>query len=251
MSTNDPFESASNPQVKQAVLFGQAKLDAWHCVLPKKGTGGQKAPFDPALHKPEQRLTALDLSIQPLPEHNMNFASERNMLAEGAEWAKHTWPSAKAAGLTDARQINGGWFKYTFAPTGEKYPKKDKQTGQPTGEMVEKTAIKFLEFYKDEDTCRAAYQKEHTSDDAGFTGTVNLSAQAVAPDPEKEKATALAFLRVIVPNAARGKSLEDARLAVADQIHAYPVVSAHFTVDSPEVAEILNGLYPAPEPVAA
>lgn len=243
--SDDPFNSASNPQIKQATFFGQARLDAWYCVLPKKGTGGQKQPFDPTMHKIEQRVTALDLSLQPLSEHNTQYPHERNMLAEGAEWAKHTWPSARTVGLTDSRQINGGWFKYTFAPTGEKYPKKDKQTGQPTGEMVEKTAIKFVEYYTSEDACRAAYASEHQSDSEPIVnGAVNLSAQQT-PDPEKEKATAYAFLKVIVPNAARGKSREDALIAVADQITTYPVVAAHFTIDSPETVEILSGLFPA------
>lgn len=241
---NDPFASATNPQVKQPTFYGQAKLDAWHCVLPKKGTGGQKQPFDPAIHRPEQRVTALDLSMQPLAEHNTQYPHERNMLAEGKEWASFTWPSARTVGLTDARQINGGWFKYTFAPTGEKYAKKDRQTGQPTGEMVEKTALKFLEYYADEDKCRAAYQAENVSDSEPIiNGAVNLSAQAL-PDPEKEKQTALAFLKVIVPNAARGKDAVNAYQAVSEQIAAYPVVAAHFNMDSPETQEILNGLYP-------
>lgn len=239
MSTNDPFASASNPQLKPLEFFGQAQLDAYYAIL-QKGVG--KVPFDPAQHSLDQRVTALKLSLQPLPEHRAQFPHERDLLAESKEWAKVVWPSAQAVGLHDARQINNNWFKYCFVLTGETYVKK-------TGETVEKSTVKFLALYASEDECRAAYYKErgaHTDEPTNGNGAVNLSAQQPNAE-ENEKKTALAFLKVIVPNAARGKDKAAAVQAVVSQIAAYPVIAKHFTIHSPETAALLAEAFPEPE----
>lgn len=229
----DPYASASDPVVQNFDLFGQVEINAWACAL-VKGTG--KVPFDPT-NPNHKRFTAIDVFIQPLLEIDVKYPKslECHWLAEFAEWAKITLPSIKAAGIANVREINGKWARVARVPNGKKYEKKDKATGQPTGEFADETTFKFVAIYDTEDACRAAYLAN------GGTPSNGHVAAEIVTSLNNEKDTNFAFLKVIVSNAARGKTdLGEAKDAVGVALLQYPTVAKYFTVDSDETIALIN-----------
>lgn len=227
----DPFASASEPAVKSYDLFGMVEINAWACALVK---GQGKVPFDPQ-NSSHKRYTAIDVFIQPLIEMDVKYPKslEEHWIAEFPEWAKITLPSIKAAGFVNVREINGKWARVARIPNGKKFEKKDRTTGEPTGEFADETTFKFIQFFDNEDECRAAYLA------AGGQPAVNTP--AATPANNGDEATAFAFLKVIVSNATRGKaSVDEAKEAVKTALAQYPTVTKFYTVDSDGVTELIN-----------
>lgn len=163
---DDPLDVASKAAIAPRSYYGQIQIDAYFCVL-VKGTG--KTPFDPAQHSVDDRRTAIDISLLPLPEQNVRFNIRRDTIAESREWAGIIWPSLKALGLTNARDAHNKWAKLQQVPSGRKYR-------SSTGEEKEATTFKFLALYADEGACRAAYLA-----DTGKSNGNGSSAPAPAP----------------------------------------------------------------------
>lgn len=229
----DPFASASDPVQQNFDLFGQVEINAWACALVK---GAGKMPFDPT-NPDHKRYTAIDVFIQPLLEIDVKYPKslECHWIAEFPEWAKITLPSIKAAGVANVREVNGKWARVARVPNGKRYEKKDKATGQPTGEYADETTFKFVAIYDTEDACRAAYLAN-----GGTPGNGHVAASVSNPD-DTEKATNLAFLKVIVTNAVRGKTdLGEAQDAVGVALLQYPTVAKYFTVDSDETVALIS-----------
>lgn len=234
----DPFEAATEAQARTFDLFGLVEISAWACHL-EKGQG--KIPFDPQ-NPNHKRMTAIDVFIQPLPEIDVKYPKtlECHWLAEYNTWAKITLPSIKDAyqratgqELGSVRQINGMYARVARVDSfDKKYEKKD-TAGNGTGEMVTPKTFKFVEFYADENACRAAYI-------AAGGQPMQGSSSAVAPSQEQsDKNAAMAFLPVIVKNALNGKGLkisDDWKAAVNTALAQFPMVAKHFTADAPEVA---------------
>ena len=234
----DPFAAATEAQVRTFDLFGMVEISAWACHLQ---TGQGKIPFDPA-NPNHKRMTAIDVFIQTLPEIDVKYPKslECNWLAEYNTWAKITLPSIKEAyqnstgqELGSVKQINGMYARVARVDSlDKKYSKKD-ANGNDTGEMVTPKTFKFIEFYANEDQCRAAYT-------AAGGKPMQGSSSAVAPSQEQsDKNAAMAFLPVIVKNALNGKGLkisDDWKAAVNTALAQFPMVAKHFTADAPEVA---------------
>jgi hypothetical protein len=210
---SDPWDSASKAELKPAEYYGQVSVDVWFCAL-VKGTG--KVPFDPKVHKIEERRTAIDLVLTPL-DPDAKFTPERHIIAESREWAGITWASLKALGLQSLKDLHGKFAKVTFVPTGRKYLGAD-------GEIHESTAFKFLALYDTREQCEAARGKNN-----GANAPANTEPAAAT----SERDVAWQFVQALA-KAARGN-----RDVLAKQIAAYPVVNKYFTVDSPEVAQLL------------
>jgi hypothetical protein len=223
----DPYNSADNATLRPQAYYAMVQSDAWPCVLIK---GKGKVAFNAQEHKVGDRVTAIDISLQPLAEQNVNFPLVRNMIAESPAWIKIVMPSFKALGLASARELNGKWAKVEMVPSGRKYEKKDRNTGRTTGEMVEETTFKFLAFYKDEAEARAAYLGGASQPEATAPTTAPASANSA------ERATALAFLKALLPKwAPTGQEMA----AVEKGIAANPVLARHFNIQSPEVIDLL------------
>ena len=219
--TNDPWETAENPQTSSfSEIWGLCELQAWFCVLEK--IIGRK-PFVAGVHKDSDRRTAIDVHITPLTDMNIQFAVERGPLSESQEWRSLVLPSIKDLGVS-LRELSGRYVKIEFTPTGKTYVNK-------SGDTKSETVIRFVKLFKDEAECRADYLATKAGDVPPTQAPIAESTQ---------KSTALQFLKVIVQNAAKGQSdLTVVRNAVATQIAGYPVVSAHFTVDSPETMQMI------------
>lgn len=237
----DPLDAASNPPERTYDLFGKLEVNAWPCAFQKGTRGG--VPYDPAVHK--QRFTMVDMYIQPLAEIDVKYPKslELHEPAEFATWAKIVWPSIKALGISNLREIKDRWVRVAKVPDGNSYQRKDpsgnlmfNQDGSPV--MVETTTFKFVQLFADENECRAAYLA------AGGTSNANGNGQKPAEpvaSGNAEKDTAYQFLKVIVANAVRGLTdWQQAKDAVALALNQYPTVSKFFNADSVETGQLMS-----------
>ena len=217
---SDAFDRADSAKPASPKFWGRVTVNAYDCIL-QKGVG--KIPFDPTQHKAGEMRTAIDLTVTLLPETVRKAEKlERGMVAESAEWTRVTLPSLKALGYTGLRSLNGMWCAVEFAGLGTFYT--DNQ-----GESRERQAFKFAGLYATEAECRKAYQDE--TGDATSAPIENVTPVAPVSD---EKAMALTFVTALAKTAGGDKE------KLAALIAQYPVVSKHFTVDSPEVAQLLQ-----------
>jgi hypothetical protein len=228
--TDDPFESAENPQMRAPGYWGQVQLDMFYAVL-EKGTG--KVPFNPQVHSADKRVTAIDITIQPIADQNIQYPVTRGMIAESKEWAGIVLPSIKALNIT-VRELNGKWIYARAKPTGTTYVNKQ-------GETKDRTTLEFVKLFKDESECKADYLTA-----GGQAAPVQQEEPPFEPTnalpggDTKEKQTALQFLKVVIQNACRGQAdLQAARSMVSTNIASMPVISKFFTVDSPETMQLM------------
>jgi hypothetical protein len=230
----DPFESASNPVVQTYDIFGKVEISAWACALVR---GHGKVAYDPAIH--EKRFTAVDIFIQPLPEIDVKYPKslEDHPISESKEWASITLQSIKALGIDNVRELNDKWVRVARVPNGKQYEKKDTQ-GNKTGQMADETTFKFVALFADENECRAAYIAAGGQPSGNGH---NIPTPVVPTSENTEMATAYAFLKVIVGNAARGKTTwADAKAAVAQALAQYPTVAKFYTADSVETGGLIT-----------
>lgn len=237
VAINDPWDSAENPTFAAPEYWGLCSMDMYYCVL-QKGVG--KVRFDAQQHQVDQRRTAIDIVVTPLPEMGSAREASRSMIAESKEWASIVLPSIKTLGVS-TRELNGKYVHITFAPTGRTYVKTN---DDGTQETRDNTTIKFLKVFADENACRAdwaAHGGTPTSDSNGDVPPLTTPpSNGNGNGADKEKATGLAFLRVIVNNACAGQNdLNVIRESIAANIAQYPPVAKFYTVDSPETMALI------------
>lgn len=227
-----PWDVVNNPPEQEQTYFGEVSLNAWFAMLvPGQG----KLPYDdrtldPKTGKQVRRYTAIDLAITPIVESGLTFEVTRTMLAEFGEWKDTVWPSLRDLGVLDAATLNGKFAKIAMISTGRKYNDKN-------GVEREANAIQFLALYDTHEACVNAWKAE-------FGG----STPAPAPAPTNgngantEQATALKFASAYVKNAARksSKDLAKMREILVVELAKQPVISKYFTVDSPEIVEMMT-----------
>ncbi len=224
----DTAEQAREPQFSN-IIWGQCEAKSWWCVL-EKGVG--KVEFDPQMHNPDLRRTAIDIIVHPLTEMNLSFDIVRNMIAESREWAGIVLPSIRDLGISP-KQLNGSWVKVQTVPLTDRSGQVVTYTDS-NGVVKEKNTLKFLQIFKDEAECRADYlansgktPKQDTQYDGGRNGN-------------KERDTALAFLKVYVKNACRDMpDLNAVFKTIEKEIAQQPLISKYFTADSPEVMQMI------------
>ncbi len=215
----DAFDSASNVQLQAFDIYGEISIDAWHCVL-KKGEG--KRPYQDGQDDLADRKTAIDIILHPIEEMNSKFQHERSLIAESMAWAKITWPSLQKLGLNNAREAKNRYCRVKFTATGRKWTNKN-------GEPTEETTFEFLELFAAKQDCVTAYLNLKGKDKAAALNT-----------DSPEKSNAYKFAVAIVKNVANEtRDFGQLTQKVKDKIAAMPVVSKHFTIDSPEIMALI------------
>ena len=220
---DDPFDAATNAKLRPREYYGQLAVDAYFAKL-VKGTG--KVPWDPQADSVDNRVTAVNISLIPLPACGLSFKLERSMIAESVEWAKIVWPSLRAQGVQSAKLADGIWVKLVQEPTGRKYRVKDLD-GKP-GEEREASTFKILVVYPDEAACEAAYQATQGSDD----GPAAAASTQPAADP-RAKETAKQFIIALAKQ--HHGNMDAVKRAVA----MIPMITAAYDPESTEFAEIV------------
>lgn len=231
--SNNPWDAAENPVLptETPCFWGQLTVESWFCVL-EKGIG--KKPFDPSLHKVGDRRTAIRVAVTALPEHNLrNGDVYREYIAE--EWGKVkpwnniTLPSFKNLGL-EPRAATGKWVCVELVPEGRTY------VSTQTGETKESTTLKLVAMYPDEAACRAAFYAERGTPEETPTSPPAAAGNGngrAPTDLNPEQAVAYKFLRTFVK--ASGGDLG----VLAAMITGNQVLAKYYTIESPEVLELL------------
>lgn len=215
---NDIWGSADQAVVPPSIYFGRVDFDMYHCVLEK----GQKTPpvFDPNQHREQDKRTNITITVTPLSSNPKQFTSERRVIAESREWAGIILPSIKALGLS-TREIHNRWVRYEMVGTGRKYTDKN-------GAEKESTTFKFLAVYGSEEDAEKAAWEMYT----GGNGSTSEPEADTKPN-NAERETALKFLPGLVAMS-KGDTTQLATL-----LSQQPLIAKYFTVDSPEVQELL------------
>jgi len=234
----DSAEQAKEPQYSN-VIWGQVEASSWFCVL-EKGVG--KVEFDPQVHNPDQRRTAVEITIHPLADMGLQFDVIRNMIAESREWASFVLPSIHDLGISP-KQLNGAWVKVQIVPLTDKNGNVVTYT-DINGTVKEKTTIKFLVLFKNEAECSEDYlaspgKPQQTTEYPNGNGSGNGSGSG-SGSGSKERETAYKFLKVYVENACRTQpDLVAVQKHLETMIAQQPLISKYFTAESPEVLDLI------------
>lgn len=233
-----PYDVAMNPPEQKSGWFGQMTVNAWFCAWvpdPTNADKKMKINWDPnskdSNGKPLRRNTSIDLKLEPITEQP-STAFERSVMAEYGEWVKFILPSLKDIGVTSLEALHGAWVQIEFASTGETYI--DKRSG----EAKDSKTWKFVAIYPDEATCRAAYQEARGESAAAAQATAQTNGNG---NGNRERETAEKFLKPYVQKAWQqsGGDLDKARGELATMIAGQVLLAKFFTVDSPEVMDLL------------
>lgn len=231
----DLYDEASNPQERTYDLFGKVEINVWECGF-TKGVKGAQA-YDPARH--DKRHLMVDMFIQPLAEIDVKYP--KSLEFHDVTWSRPygiVWSSIKALGINNLREVAGRWVRVGKVPDGNSYQRKDangnlmtNQDGSPV--MVETTCFKFVEFFADEDACRAAYLAA-----GGKAADANGNGHSPAEDAERIQARNTMI--AVINNVAPGKTTF-AEVQEAIKAHGfYPYVVKYYPVDSVETGQLIS-----------
>lgn len=220
---DDPLEAAAHVQPPIRTYFGQARVTSFFCVL-EKGIG--KLPFDPQVHKPEQRRVAIRIELEPLTESNLQFTVMRELIAESKAWTGVILPSLVALGISP-RDLNEKWVQMELVPTG-------RQWLNSAGEQKEETMPRFVAVYPDRAACLAAFSGSGVVVPPAGNGNGSSAQPQVATAADPERVAAAAFLK---PMWAAAQYNTD---KLVEMIAKNPILARHFTLESPEVLALVN-----------
>jgi hypothetical protein len=239
------FQMAMQAEEPSRMFYGRLELCTWPCVL----VGGKgKQPFNPKQHKREEMRPAVTIRIEPLPEQNISFDLEREVLITDAEWYKVTLPSLRTLGVRDESDLEGRWCKAKLTKSGGQFKSK------ASGKMKDKDCFEILALYVDEAECRAAFRRENPwassqSDEEGFgeddegvseipmwsTPTFDSAPIQQQPTPlSPKKQQAINYIGIIAKRCrySVSKTREECRMI--------PGIKGIIDVDSPEFERIVE-----------
>jgi hypothetical protein len=226
----DVWDSANEATVAPKVYFGQIFTDAFFCVL-QKGVG--KLVFDPSQHNEDRKLTCINIDGNVARADGTTYTIHREVIAEFRDWAGIVLPSLKVAGV-HPRDLNEQWARWEMTKTGRTWVDRN------SGETKEGTTFKFLEFYSDEETCRAAETAHYsrptpipTEDSSALDKSHPMPEEAVAPANDAQREVAAKFLPAL------WKTAKEDVTIFGELIAGNPLTSKFFDLNSAEVAAIV------------
>jgi hypothetical protein len=239
----DIFDEAENAVESKPsfATWGQVAFDAYECVWPK---GSMPIRFDAQIHKRSDRRLRIEIVVIALDEMNARFpTAEFKTLADSHDWAAVTLPSLKALNQPLA-SLNNAWAKVEKKGNGKKYAKKDKTTGQPTGEFGENQDFLFLKIFQSQDECL----NDYLGDQAGEPVT-QASAEAFPVDDAPKAAVVNApsseiitkFAHAIVDGAIKehGKDITAVMEKVRIQVERNAMFGIAHLEDSAEIMTMI------------
>lgn len=239
----DPWEEAMNPPELPQGYHGRITVEAFTVMFVEDPATGKKmkVPYDPQVLTPSgsepRPVTMIKISLTPVKE-DLKWDITRDLLVTSSDWTKITLPSIKDMGIMQLKDLDGRFAQVEMAETGRTY--------QSNGETKQATTFKFLRLFKDEAECKEAAGVQVSSPAPASTPAPN---QASTPNQNgSERATAVKFLEIYVKNVCRQASgdLQKARELLQVQIAQQVLLAKYFTVDSPEVADLLVKYLEAP-----
>jgi len=232
MSYVDPFDAATQAGERLDSLYGKVEVSATFVKL-IKGVGKQPWSESDGV---DTRRTEVQITLNPLDCTGLTLLVERRLIAESRDWSGIVWPSLRDLGLKNVRDLNGKCVKAAMVKTGRTYTNK-------RGETSEETTFQFAAVFNTVEEATAAYYAERggapgaSADNDpmaipfGAQPATNISTNGNGNGAERE--TAFQFVAALVKQSGgdRGK--------LAGLIAQMPLISKYFTVDSPEVQELL------------
>lgn len=219
MSTavSDPMAAAVADAESASQYFGKMEVDAQFIVLRK----GERKRVWIEGESTEGRTTEVTIRLNPLDITGMTRMVERQVLSNSSEWSRIVWPSLRDLGAKDLEFLRGKFAHVQLVPSGRKWNNKE-------GEEVIGTTFRFVKVFDLESDCVKAWEK--------LTGGTQAHTPSAAPQPtnDVEKAAAASFLPHIVN--ANKSDLN----ALAHALASMSPINKYFTVDSPEVQQLLK-----------
>ena len=215
---NEATEQTAGPKM----YFGQIFTDSFPVRILK---GSPKVLFDPNQHPAEQRFIQIKVDGVCTKADGSSYTINREMVAKLDKGWDITKASVKKLGASDP---NEKWARWEMVEDGSSWISKT------TNERMKGTAFRFLEFYPDEDTCRAAeaafYKRAPVEPEEDLDETMPMPEE----DTDKQRAGAAVFLPTLWTLA--GGDPEAFYAAIANQ----PALAKFFDSNSDEVVALVE-----------
>lgn len=228
--SNNPYAVAVEEAERSFINYGQVQVTCSFVVLKK---GEKKRPWIEGQDEHKDRSTEVSILINPIPETGLTKLTERSIIAgPTGEWGKIVWPSLRdACGVTDLQAIDNKYCKAELVKNGRTWVDKN-------GEKAEGTTFKFHAIYDTQEACAEAYLADGNTSRTATETSGDDAAMAIdmSPAPASdvaEKEAAKIFLAAVVKQSNGNKD------ALATTLKALPGLNKFFTIDSPEVAQLM------------
>jgi len=238
---HDAYDDAMTDEPSR--FFGQVTVEAYEACFYQDASGKWKQePYSPELHGTEEELakvngkfltTQVDITITPLdPTRKLITRSMGAKNRKRPEFQRVVRPSIEALAeriasvkglqvgqFNPLREFTGLWVSGEFVPRPD-----DPQW----------TTLKFTDVYQDQAECAQAAATYYNRE----VETGETSAEAEDNGRDAEKAALLPFIPPLWEQSGHDVS------KMAEALAKNPLLNMHFTMDSPEVKEIVEAEIP-------
>lgn len=228
----DPFDAAITPAPDE--WFGQVRIEAFVGFFQ---TGVGPVHYDENVHGPDQKhYLIVHFEFVPIDVTRRIFSRHLGTWSTVLEYTEVLLPSLKA--LTDEIAHIKGLFlgQFNFMREADGMYFQCLRVPNPDNKENESwTTMKFEEVYPDEAACVAAWEA-HSGKEIGGSQVADLPFMPDEQAPvDPLRASMASFLPALWAQAA-GDMIKMQNLLDANRM-----VGQHFTVESPEVVEVMNG----------
>lgn len=226
----DPMSTAVEEAERPNFIYGQLEVSAAFIQFVNK-----KKTVWTEHDDPKERRTEVTMVINPIEETGLTQLFTRSTICGNrGEWADIIWPSLRdGCGIKELRAADKKFVKVEVVKTGRKYTNKN-------GEEVENTTFKFHGLFADKAGCVSAFSADGgtpkstlnvaPSNNPGDPMAIDMTANASNLERENSKA----FLPMLIKAAGGDTNQLKTLIASMSPLNKY------FTVDSPEVVELLK-----------
>lgn len=231
-SMYDPYEDAMTPEPDH--FHGQVNVEAFQGFF-EKGVGA--TPYDENAHGDRKHYLIIHFEFTPVDPARKVFSV--NTVKWSPEFNQVLRPSLELVSeqLASIKSLVVGQFNPLKEVTSmyvkcERIPRPGNKEGETW------TTMKFQAVYPDEATCVAAWEAD-TGEQLGGSPVADLpfmpdDVKKESPVQDPQRASMAAFLPALWVQS--GQDI----IKMAGLLKDNPMIGAHFTVESPEVREVMN-----------